>query len=141
MPNQRRTHRGRSLAELARRQHGVVSARQLAQFGFAKATIAEAVRQGRLHRIYRGVYAVGHEALSWEGRLVAAILANEPAVASHRTAAWIQGLLRTRPGTFHSLHRPAGTERSSSSSTTRALSRTTTSSSTGSGDFAGARRG
>jgi very-short-patch-repair endonuclease len=29
------------------------------------------------------------------------VLANEPAVASHITAAWIWGLLRTRPGTFH----------------------------------------
>jgi very-short-patch-repair endonuclease len=29
------------------------------------------------------------------------VLANEPAVASHRTAAWIWGLLRSRPGTFH----------------------------------------
>jgi very-short-patch-repair endonuclease len=44
---------------------------------------------------------VGHEALSWEGRLLGAVLANEPAVASHKTAAWIWGLLRTRPGTFH----------------------------------------
>jgi very-short-patch-repair endonuclease len=32
---------------------------------------------------------------------MAAVLANEPAVASHITAAWIWGLLRTRPGTFH----------------------------------------
>jgi very-short-patch-repair endonuclease len=51
--------------------------------------------------VHRRVYAVGHEALSWEGRLCAAVLANEPAVASHLTAAWIWGLLRTRPGTFH----------------------------------------
>jgi very-short-patch-repair endonuclease len=33
--------------------------------------------------------------------LLAAVLANEPAVGSHLTAAWIHGLLRTRPGTFH----------------------------------------
>jgi very-short-patch-repair endonuclease len=101
MPNQGRTPRGQVLAELARRQHGVVSASQLTEIGFPKATISDSVRQGRLHPIYRGVYAVGHEALSWEGRCVAAVLANEPAVASHRTAAWIWGLLRTRPGTFH----------------------------------------
>jgi very-short-patch-repair endonuclease len=101
MPNQGRTHRGRALAELARRQHGVVATQQLAGLGFAKTTISEAVRLGRLHRLHRGVYAVGHEALSWEGRLSAAVLANEPAVASHLTAAWVWGLLRTRPGTFH----------------------------------------
>src|ERR1700753_649034 len=101
MSNLRRTPRGGALAELAQRQHGVVSARQLTELGFPKATISDAVRQGRLHSIYRGVYAVGHEALSWEGRCLAAVLADEPAVASHRTAAWIWGLLRTRPGTFH----------------------------------------
>ncbi|HEY5334143.1 MAG TPA: type IV toxin-antitoxin system AbiEi family antitoxin domain-containing protein [Solirubrobacterales bacterium] len=101
MRQERRTHDGPALAELARRQHGVVSARQLADFGFPPRTITRWVQDGKLHRLHRGVYAVGHEALSWEGRLVAAVLANEPAVASHRTAAWIWGLLRTRPGTFH----------------------------------------
>jgi very-short-patch-repair endonuclease len=101
MSNRGRTARGQALAELARRQHGVVSAHWLARIGFPKATISDAVRQGKLHPIYRGVYAVGHEALTWEGRLLAAVLANRPAVASHLTAAWIHGLLRTRPGTFH----------------------------------------
>jgi very-short-patch-repair endonuclease len=101
MANQRRTHRGQALAEVARQQHGVVSAHQLAEFGFAKATIARWEQYGKLHRLSRGVYAVGHGALSWEGRLLGAVLANAPAVASHRTAAWIWGLLRTRPGTFH----------------------------------------
>jgi hypothetical protein len=101
MPNQVRTHRGQALAELAQRHHGVVSARQLTGLGFAKTTISEAVQQGRLHRIHRGVYAVGHKALSWEGRCLAAVLARPGAVASHRTAAWIHGLLRTRPGTIH----------------------------------------
>lgn len=86
---------------MAGRQHGVVSARQLAEFGYARETISRWKREGRLHPVQRGVYAVGHEALTWEGRLLAAVLANEPAVASHVTAAWIHGLLRSRPGTFH----------------------------------------
>jgi very-short-patch-repair endonuclease len=89
------------MADLAGRQHGVISARQLAEFGYARETISRWKREGKLHPIHRGVYAVGHEALTWEGRLLAAVLANEPAVASHVTAAWIHGLLRTRPGTFH----------------------------------------
>jgi very-short-patch-repair endonuclease len=101
MSNQGRTPRGQKLAELARRQHGVVSASQLRQIGFPKATIFSGVQRGRLHPIHRSVYAVGHEALSWEGRCLGAVLASEPAVASHRTAAWIWGLLRSRPGTFH----------------------------------------
>jgi very-short-patch-repair endonuclease len=101
MSAKRRTPDGHALAELARRQHGVVSARQMLELGHARATIGVWERDGKLHRIYRGVFAVGHEALTWEGRCLAAVLANEPAVASHRTAAWIWGLLRSRPGTFH----------------------------------------
>jgi hypothetical protein len=89
------------MAELARRQHGVVSARQLAEFGFPPRTITRWMQDGKLHRLHRGVYAVGHEALSWDGRCMAAVLANEPAVASHITAGWIWGLLRYKPGTFH----------------------------------------
>jgi very-short-patch-repair endonuclease len=69
--------------------------------GYTRQTIGVWAQEGKLHRIYRGVYAVGHQALTWDGRLLAAVLANEPAVASHWTAAWISGLLRTRPGTFH----------------------------------------
>jgi very-short-patch-repair endonuclease len=79
----------------------VISARQLTQIGFPKATISDAVRQGRLHPIHRGAYAVGHEALKWEGRCLAAVLARPGSAASHGTAAWIHGLLRTRPGTIH----------------------------------------
>jgi predicted transcriptional regulator of viral defense system len=101
MPNQVRTHRGRSLAERAQQQHGVVSTRQLAEFGYAKATIAEAVRQGRLHRLHRGAYAVGHTSLTWEGYCMAAVLARPGSVASHKTAAWIWGLRRWRPETIH----------------------------------------
>jgi hypothetical protein len=41
-----------------------------------------------LHRIYPGVYAVGHKALSTEGRLLAAILYAGPGAAlSHASAA------------------------------------------------------
>jgi very-short-patch-repair endonuclease len=101
MRPERRTHDGQAAAELARRQHGVVSARQLAEYGFPPRTVTRWVQDGKLHRVHRGVFAVGHEALGWQGRLQAAVLANEPAVASHITAAWIWGLLRTRPGTFH----------------------------------------
>jgi very-short-patch-repair endonuclease len=101
MRHKERARHGPGLAEIAGRQHGVVSARQLAGLGHARSTISRWERVGKLHRLHRGVYAVGHKALTWEGRLSAALLANEPAVASHLTAAWIWGLRRTRPGTFH----------------------------------------
>jgi len=100
MSAKRRTPDGRALAELARRQHGVVSVRQMVELGHARATIGVWAQDGKLHRIHRGVYAVGHTSLTWEGRCMAAVLANSPAVASHKTAAWIWELRRWRPGRF-----------------------------------------
>jgi very-short-patch-repair endonuclease len=79
-----------------------VSARQLRALGFAEDLITVEAKRGRLRRVHRGVYAVGHEALTWEGHCMAAVLANSRTVASHWTAAWLWELLRTRPsGRFH----------------------------------------
>jgi very-short-patch-repair endonuclease len=89
------------LAELATRQHGVVTTAQLAELGFSRSAVAKATESGRLERLHRGVYAVGHGDLSWEGRCLAAVLACSPAVASHWTAAWMWGLLASRPTKFH----------------------------------------
>ena len=48
----------------------------------------------RLRPLHRGVYAVGHEALTWRARLLAAIYACGPgALASHRAAGAIHGLI------------------------------------------------
>lgn len=108
MRDQRRTQRSHlPLAELAARQHGVVSSPQLRSLGYSKHAVARAASAGRLHRVHRGVYAVGHARLTWHGRCLAAVLAAEPAVASHETAGWLWDLLRTRPG----LHVTAPTRR------------------------------
>lgn len=51
------------------------------------------LRSGRLHRIHRGVYAVGHEGLSNHGRWKAAVIAYGPeAWLSHRSAAELWGV-------------------------------------------------
>jgi predicted transcriptional regulator of viral defense system len=56
----------------------------------------------RLHRIYQGVYAVGHIRLSNEGRWMAAVLAcGTGGALSHRSAAELWGLLSPRPGLVH----------------------------------------
>jgi very-short-patch-repair endonuclease len=89
------------LFELATQQHGVVSTRQLDGLGYSPSSAAKAAKAGRLRRIHRGVYAVGHVPLTWEGRCLAAVLAARPAVASHLSAGWLWGLLRNRPGTVH----------------------------------------
>jgi len=95
----RRWHR--PLFELATKQHGLVTTRQLDGLGYSKSSAAKAAKVGRLRRVHRGVYIVGHERLAWEGRCMAAVLAARPAVASHLSAGWLWGLLRSRPGTIH----------------------------------------
>jgi Protein of unknown function (DUF559) len=53
--------------------------------------------RGSLHRIHRGVYAVGHTALSRAGEWMAAVLAvGEGAVLSHLTAASLWNITRRR---------------------------------------------
>jgi hypothetical protein len=86
----------RALAELLERQWGVASLAQLRAAGLSADAVERRVRLGRLHRLYRGVYAVGDRALRVEGRRLAAVLASGPAaVLSHRSAAAHLGLLAT----------------------------------------------
>jgi predicted transcriptional regulator of viral defense system len=76
------------LAGLAERQWGVVTRTQLVEAGLRDRGIADWVRGGRLRRLYRGVYAFGHDRLRLEGRWLAAVMACGPrAVLSHRDAA------------------------------------------------------
>jgi hypothetical protein len=94
--------RGQRLARLAAMQHGVVSVRQLHRLGFDKDAISGARAAGRLHRLYQGVYAVGHTDLSSHGECLAAVLASGPrALLSHYSAAWLWGLARHSPAPFH----------------------------------------
>lgn len=87
---------------MATQQHGVVSARQLRGLGFSENLITTEAQRGRFRRVHRGVYAVGHVALTWEGHCMAAVLANPRTVASHWSAGWLWGLLRSQPsGRFH----------------------------------------
>lgn len=76
------------VAEVAARQHGVVSRAQLLEAGVTDDAIKARVRRGHLHRIHRGVFAVGHPPLTRESRWMAAALAcGEGAALSHLDAA------------------------------------------------------
>jgi len=88
----------RAVARLATRQSGVVSRRQLAALGLGPDQIDRRIRTGRLIPIHRGVYAVGHQAVSDRGRIVAGLLAaGRGAFASHRTSAHLWSLVSTLP--------------------------------------------
>lgn len=95
--------RGRALAELARRQHGVVSIRQLQQLlGYSRVGVRRLVESGRLHRIDHGVYAVGHTDLSLQAECLAAVLAVGPgALLSYYSAGWLWGLWQGSPKPIH----------------------------------------
>jgi predicted transcriptional regulator of viral defense system len=90
------------IAGLAASQHGVVSRLQLRALGLSVAAIDHRVRAGRLHLVHRSVYAVGHRALTVEGRWLAAVLAaGSDAVLSHGSAAAAWGL---RPSGVSPIH-------------------------------------
>ncbi len=90
------------VAKIAARQHGVVTAEQLREVGIDKSGVSRRVKSGRLHRLHRGVYAVGHSAPSHHRRWIAAVLAcGEGAVLSHHSAAALWELLRPIRGPVH----------------------------------------
>jgi len=77
--------------------------------------IKHRVASGRLHRLYRGVFAVGALRLTREGQWMAAVLAcGEDGALSHRSAAALWGIGAERPGAIdvsvrrRSAHRRAG---------------------------------
>jgi predicted transcriptional regulator of viral defense system len=83
----------RRIAELAERQHGVVALRQLIAIGVTVKAVESRLSRGRLHRLHRGAYAVGHRVLGPDGWRMAAVLAAGPdAVLSHHSAAELWGL-------------------------------------------------
>lgn len=92
-------HRTRSAAAwgLARRQHGVLSRRDLLGLGFSDKGIKHRVSTGRLHPVAAGVYAVGRPELTPDGRWMAAVLAcGDLAALSHRSAAELWGIGREK---------------------------------------------
>ena len=83
------------VAQLAALQWGVLSLDDLRSCGLTRKEVMARVRNGHLHPLYRGVYAVGHANLSREGAHLAAVKACGPtAVLSHYSAAALYGLVR-----------------------------------------------
>ena len=78
---------------LAAKQHGVITRRQLLELGLSAQSIQHRLARGRLHRIHRGVYAVGRAALDQEGHWIAAVLAcGRGAALSYESAAALWGI-------------------------------------------------
>lgn len=87
-----------AIIAIAGRQHGVISRSQLIAAGIAGSSIDRWVRSGRLHCLFRGVFAVGLPTVSREGRWMAAVLACGDG----------GGLFGPSAGELHGLLKPAG---------------------------------
>src|SRR5579864_8052739 len=97
-PRGRADHALRLCSSLATRQQGAVRHDQLRAAGVSPGEIRQLIRAGGLHPRYRGVYIVGHLALAPRAEEAAALLACGPrAVISHRSAAYLWGLIQDRP--------------------------------------------
>ena len=85
------------IARLAAGQHGLVKLAQLRGLGLDPRAISKRVKDGRLHRVYRAVFAVGHPALAREAEWLAAALASGAGAAvGARSAVELLGLARKR---------------------------------------------
>jgi Transcriptional regulator, AbiEi antitoxin/Protein of unknown function (DUF559) len=92
------------IAAIAGRQHGVITTAQLVRAGLGTSAISKRAANGRLHRKYKGVYAVGQPRLSHEGGWMAAILACGPgSYLASLTAAVHMKLWRRRVTGIHVL--------------------------------------
>src|SRR3954464_4343804 len=86
-----------AIATIGTRQHGVISRPQLLGCGLSDDAIDRLIESRRLHRIHDGVYAVGHRALTKQGRYMAAVLSAGPgAILSHRSGADLWEVRATR---------------------------------------------
>jgi len=84
-----------TVAWIASRQHGVITSAQLKRAGLSRETVRRWTKRGRLHRLYRGVYAVGHAAPSEARSFMAAVLAcGNGAALSHVSATVLWGFLK-----------------------------------------------
>jgi very-short-patch-repair endonuclease len=93
-PQQPHARRDLAVARRAATQHGVLSAAELYACGLDDHAILARVRNGRLFKRFRGVYAVGHDMLTLDGCFLAAVKACAPdAVLSFYAAAVMDALL------------------------------------------------
>jgi len=82
-----------AIRTLAERQHGVVAHHQLLDLEIGRNLVLRRNQAGLLVPLYKGIYALGHQRLTREGRWMAAVLACGPgAVLSHFSAGHLWGM-------------------------------------------------
>jgi hypothetical protein len=90
----------RVIAELARRQHSVITGAQAVERGVSRKVLRTRAARGTLLTVGPDLYMVAGARPTWEGRLLGLILAaGDGAVASHRAAAALWGIEGFNKGT------------------------------------------
>jgi very-short-patch-repair endonuclease len=93
--------------ELIEKQHGVITRKQLLELGVSAKQIDRRLASGRLHPLWRGVYAVGRPTITPRGWWLAGVLAcGDRAVLSHHSAAELWGFRETNPSNEGKQDRP-----------------------------------
>jgi very-short-patch-repair endonuclease len=86
-----------AIRQLAEKQHGVIAHRQVLELGEGKGLVLRRREGGLLIPLHRGVYALGHQRLTREGRWMAGVLACGPgAVLSHLSGGHLWNLCGSR---------------------------------------------
>jgi hypothetical protein len=94
--------RARRAWSLAKGQHWAIAGFQLLELGYTRRAIRHRVDIGRLHLVFRGVYAVGRRELTRKGTWMGAILACRFQMAlSHETAGALWGICGERGSAIH----------------------------------------
>jgi hypothetical protein len=89
------------LVELGKDRFGVITDREAIEAGLSRRQIEWRLRTGLFYRAAPGVLVVGAAPSTWEQQVAISVFgAGTAAVASHRTAAVLWGLLRTSGGTI-----------------------------------------
>jgi very-short-patch-repair endonuclease len=92
----------RAIARIAARQDNVISGDQLRAAGLGRGAITHRIKAGTMQRLYVGVYLLGAAPPTPMARARAAVIAcGANAVASHRSAACLYGLLPYPGGDVH----------------------------------------
>lgn len=103
----------RAVVALARRQHAMVTTRQLVAAGLGRSAVASRVARGWLMPRHRGVYQVGPVCPPHGGDMAAVLACGPRALLSHYSAAALWGIRASHEGPVHiTVHgRPPRTRR------------------------------
>jgi very-short-patch-repair endonuclease len=93
---------GRAIARRATAQKGPISRRQLEAAGLSSSAVGRRAGNGQLHRMFHGVYLLGHQALAPLARESGALLAcGDGAILSHESAAVAWSMITDYSGAVH----------------------------------------